>query len=105
MKWKIGKVEISNQVILAPMAGISNSGYRRICKEMGAGLVYAEMVSDKAIVYNNKKTIDMLYMKDEERPLAQQILLSWIWEKYVKRNSEDRKKARKNQELLYYSID
>ena len=73
MKWKIGKVEISNQVILAPMAGISNSGYRRICKEMGAGLVFAEMVSDKAIVYNNKKTIDMLYMKDEERPIAQQI--------------------------------
>ena len=73
MKWKIGNVEISNQVILAPMAGISNSAYRRICKEMGAGLVYAEMVSDKAIVYNNKKTIDMLYMTDFERPLAQQI--------------------------------
>ncbi len=73
MKWKIGNVEISNQVVLAPMAGITNSAYRRICKEMGVGLVYAEMVSDKAIVYNNKKTIDLLYMTEEERPISQQI--------------------------------
>ena len=51
--WKIGNVEIDNQVVLAPMAGISNSAYRRICKEMGCGLIYAEMVSDKAIFYNN----------------------------------------------------
>ena len=58
---------------MAPMAGISNSAYRRICKDMGCGLIYAEMVSDKAISYNNKKTIDMLYMQDEERPIAQQI--------------------------------
>ncbi len=73
MKWKIGNVEISNQVILAPMAGISNSAFRRIAKEYGCGLIYAEMVSDKAIVYQNKKTIDMLYMRDEERPITQQI--------------------------------
>ncbi len=73
MKWKIKDIKIENQVVLAPMAGISNSAYRKICKEMGAGLVFAEMVSDKAIVYNNKKTIDMLYMEDCERPLAQQI--------------------------------
>ncbi len=73
MKWKIGNIEISNQVVLAPMAGITNSAYRRICKEMGVGLVYAEMVSDKAIVYNNKKTIDLLYMTEEERPISQQI--------------------------------
>ena len=73
MKWKIRDVEIDNRIVLAPMAGISNSAYRKICKEMGAGLVFAEMVSDKAIVYNNKKTIDMLYMEDSERPIAQQI--------------------------------
>ena len=71
--WKIGNVEIKNRIVLAPMAGISNSAYRRICKEMGCGLVYAEMVSDKAISYGNKKTIDMLYMTDFERPIAQQI--------------------------------
>ena len=73
MKWKIGDVEINNQVVLAPMAGICNSAYRRICKEMGCGLIYAEMVSDKAIFYNNKKTIDMLYMTEYERPIVQQI--------------------------------
>ena len=73
MKWKIGNVEIANQVVLAPMAGISNSPFRRICKEMGCGLIYAEMVSDKAIMYGNKKTIDMLYMTDFERPISQQV--------------------------------
>ena len=78
MKWKIGNIEISNQVVLAPMAGITNSAYRRICKEMGAGLVYAEMVSDKAIVYNNKKTIYLLYMTEGERPISQQIFGSDI---------------------------
>ena len=71
--WKIGNVEIKNKVVLAPMAGVCNSAFRRIIKEMGAGLIYAEMVSDKAITYENKKTIDMLYMTDFERPIAQQI--------------------------------
>lgn len=70
---KIGNVEINNKTVLAPMAGISNSAFRRICKEMGCGLIYAEMVSDKAIYYNNTKTIDMLYMTEEERPINQQI--------------------------------
>lgn len=81
--WKIGNVEIKNKVVLAPMAGISNSAYRRIAKEMGCGLMYAEMVSDKAIVYGSKKTIDMLYMTDEERPIAQQIFGSDV-ESFVK---------------------
>ena len=71
--WKIGNVTINNKIVMAPMAGISNSAYRRICKEMGCGLIYAEMVSDKAITFGNKKTIDMLYMTDFERPIAQQI--------------------------------
>lgn len=71
--FKIGSVEIKNNVVMAPMAGISNSAYRTIIKEFGAGLIVAEMVSDKAITYGNKKTIDMLYMTDFERPIAQQI--------------------------------
>lgn len=71
--FKIGNVEIKNRVVLAPMAGISNSAYRTIIKDMGAGLIVAEMVSDKAIMYNSKKTIDMLYMTDYERPISQQI--------------------------------
>ena len=71
--WKIGNVEIKNRVVLAPMAGICNSAYRTIIKEMGCGLIEAEMVSDKAIAYHNEKTIDMLYMTDFERPISQQI--------------------------------
>lgn len=73
MEWTIGNVKIKNQIVLAPMAGICNSSFRKIIKQMGAGLIYAEMVSDKAIFYNSKKTIDMLYMEDEERPITQQI--------------------------------
>lgn len=71
--WKIGNVEIDNPIVLAPMAGISNSAFRLIAKEMGVGLVVAEMVSDKAIYYGSKKTIDMLYMEEKERPISQQI--------------------------------
>lgn len=71
--WKIGNLEIKNQVVLAPMAGISNTSYRTIIKEMGAGLIYAEMVSDKAIMFDNDRTIELLKMRESERPIAQQI--------------------------------
>ena len=71
--FKVGNIKIKNRVVLAPMAGVFNSAFRRIIKEMGAGLLFAEMVSDKAIVYDNEKTHDMLYMTEEERPIAQQI--------------------------------
>lgn len=71
--FQIGNIKLKNKIVLAPMAGISNSAYRTIIKEMGAGLIYAEMVSDKAITYGSKKTIDMLYMTEMERPIAQQI--------------------------------
>ena len=89
--WQIGNVKIENQIVLAPMAGVSDSAFRRIAKEMGAGLVVAEMVSDKAIFYGSKKTIDMLYMKDEERPISQQIFGSdkdsFVYvSKYIEKN-------------------
>ena len=73
MKWKIGNVKIDNQVVLAPMAGICDSAFRRIAKSMGCGLLSSEMVSDKALMYNNWKTQSMLYMTDAERPISQQI--------------------------------
>ena len=69
----IGNVEIKQKTVLAPMAGVGNSAFRTIIKEMGCGLIYAEMVSDKAIFFNNQKTIDMLYMEEIERPITQQI--------------------------------
>ncbi len=73
MKWKIGNVEIENRYVLAPMAGFTSTSYRSICKKMGAGLVVGEMVSDKALIYDSKKTFDLLKMEEEERPLSQQI--------------------------------
>ena len=76
--FKIGNVEIKNNVVMAPMAGISNSAYRTIIKEMGCGLIVAEMVSDKALMYGSSKTQGMLYMTDFERPIAQQIFGSDI---------------------------
>ncbi len=71
--WKIRDVIIQNPVVLAPMAGICNHAYRKIIKEMNCGYMVAEMVSDKALMYENKKTQDMLYMTDFERPIGQQI--------------------------------
>lgn len=71
--FKIGNVLIENRIVLAPMAGVCNSAFRKIIKEMGVGLIYAEMVSDKALLYDSKKTKDMLYMEECERPIAQQI--------------------------------
>lgn len=78
MKWKIGNIEIKNQLVLAPMAGISNTSYRKIIKGMGAGLIYAEMVSTNAIAYGNEKTFNLLKMSEEERPIVQQIFGSDI---------------------------
>lgn len=69
----IGNVLIKNQVILAPMAGITSTTYRKICKDMGAGLVVAEMVSDKALIYESKKTYELLKMDECERPISQQV--------------------------------
>ena len=83
MTFKIGNIVLKNRIVLAPMAGISNTSYRKIIKEMGAGLIYAEMVSDKAIMYGNEKTIELLKMDDFERPIAQQIFGSDV-ESFVK---------------------
>lgn len=73
MKWKIGNVEIENQFVLAPMAGITNEAFRSICKEMGAGLVVCEMISDKALSFHNAKTIKMTGVSQNEHPLSMQI--------------------------------
>lgn len=83
MSFKIGNVEIKNRIVMAPMAGFSNTSFRKIIKDMGVGLIYAEMVSDKALVYESKKTIDMLKMDERERPIAQQIFGSDV-ESFVK---------------------
>ena len=73
MAFKIGNLTIENQIILAPMAGVSNSPFRKLSRNYGAGLVFAEMVSDKGLMYDNEKTKKLLYMTDYEKPMAQQI--------------------------------
>jgi tRNA-dihydrouridine synthase len=70
---KIGDITMKNQVVLAPMAGVCNAAFRLTVKEFGAGLVCAEMVSDKAILYKNAKTMGMLYIDEREKPLSLQI--------------------------------
>jgi nifR3 family TIM-barrel protein len=70
---KIGNVTALNQVVLAPMAGVCNPAFRLIAKEFGCGLVCAEMVSDKAILHGNKRSMEMLYVDDREKPLSLQI--------------------------------
>ncbi|MFK4304845.1 MULTISPECIES: tRNA dihydrouridine synthase DusB [unclassified Paenibacillus] len=70
---KIGGIEMKNQVVLAPMAGVCNPAFRLIAKEFGTGLVCAEMVSDKAIIHGNKRTREMLFVDDREKPLSLQI--------------------------------
>lgn len=72
--FKIGDIEIKSQVVAAPMAGISNSAYRVTVKEMGAGLVVCEMISDKGIQYRNEKTLSMLHIEPNEYPLSIQIM-------------------------------
>ena len=73
MEWKIRNIVIPNQLVLAPMAGNTNEAFRIICKEMGCGLVMAEMVSDKAIGFKNVKTIKMTKVNPIEHPISMQI--------------------------------
>ena len=70
---KIGNFKIENPVFLAPMAGVTDSAFRRICKSFGCGLVYTEMISAKALAFKDKKTASMLAVSDEEKPFAVQI--------------------------------
>ena len=70
---KIGNLELENNIFLAPMAGITDLPFRLICKKNGAGLVYTEMVSAKALLYGDEKTKLLLKTCKEEHPLAVQI--------------------------------
>ncbi len=70
---KIGNLRLENNVILAPMAGVTDLPYRLLCKEQGCGLVYTEMVSAKAVYFNNKNTNLLMQIDEKERPVAMQI--------------------------------
>lgn len=70
---KIGNVKLDNNIVLSPMAGVTDLAFRLICKEMGAGLVVSEMVSSKGIYYGDKKTEKLMEVDEKERPIAIQI--------------------------------
>ena len=72
-KLKIGNVELENPYVLAPMAGVTDLPFRLLCREQGAGLLCMEMVSAKAIQYNNKNTKALLEIHPEERPVSLQL--------------------------------
>lgn len=73
MKLTIGNVKLDGNIILAPMAGVTDLPFRLLCKEQGADLIYTEMVSAKGILYNNKNTGELLRVDDRERPVALQL--------------------------------
>lgn len=70
---KIGNLVFENNVFLAPMAGVTDISFRGLCKEMGCGLVYTEMVSAKALYYGSENTQSLLRISDEEKPVAAQM--------------------------------
>ena len=73
-KLMIGNVELENNILLAPMAGVTDSSFRKICKKYGnPGLVCTEMISSKGLFYNDKKTEQFLELNEEKRPIAIQI--------------------------------
>ncbi|MDO4602271.1 MAG: tRNA dihydrouridine synthase DusB [Eubacteriales bacterium] len=73
MKWKIGNVQIENPFVLAPMAGVTDLPFRKLCKEQGAGLICMEMVSAKAISFHNKNTEALMEIDKCENPVSMQL--------------------------------
>ncbi|NLL71537.1 MAG: tRNA dihydrouridine synthase DusB [Epulopiscium sp.] len=73
MEMKIGSVEIKNPIALAPMAGVTDLPFRLLCKEMGCGLLYTEMISAKGLLYENEKTHFLLEIDPRERPIGVQL--------------------------------
>lgn len=89
--FKIGNVEIKNKIVFAPMAGVSNISFRTIIKEMGAGLIYSEMISSMGIKMGSEKTIDLINFNEDERPISIQIFGSDVDSfvsaaKYIEKN-------------------
>ncbi len=70
---QIGNIKLENNILLAPMAGITDLAFRKICKDFGAGLVFTEMLSSKAIFYNDSKTKLLMNTSGEKRPIAFQL--------------------------------
>lgn len=91
---KIANLEFQNNVFLAPMAGVTDISFRGLCKEMGCGLVYTEMVSAKALYYESQNTKELMRVADEEKPVAIQMfgndpkIMAYVTEKYFNENDD-----------------
>jgi len=70
---RIGNITVDSKLALAPMAGVTDFAFRKICRELGAGLTYTEMVSAKALIYQNRKTRSLLLLGEDEHPAGAQI--------------------------------
>ena len=91
---QISNVTLENNVFLAPMAGVTDIAFRSLCKEMGCGLVYTEMVSAKALYYESENTKTLMRIAEEEKPVACQMfgsdskIMSYVTEKYFNTNDD-----------------
>lgn len=91
---KIGNIELNSNVVLAPMAGVTDITYRTICKEMGAGLVYTEMVSAKGLYYKDIKTKTLMKINEKNRPVSLQIfgcdptIMAYVVENYINERND-----------------
>lgn len=91
---KIGNIELSANIVLAPMAGVTDITYRTICKEMGAGLVVTEMVSAKGLYYKDIKTNRLMKINEKNRPVSLQIfgsdpnIMAYVVEKYINNRND-----------------
>ncbi len=73
MSIKIRTIELANPIVVAPMAGVTDESFRVMLRQFNPGLIYTEMVSDKAIVYRNQRTLDMMHIEPEEHPITLQV--------------------------------
>ena len=93
-KLKIGNIELKTNVVLAPMAGVTDLTYRTICREMGAGLVYTEMVSAKGLYYRDAKTEKIMKINENNRPVSIQIfgsdpdIMAYVVENYINNRND-----------------
>ena len=91
---KIGNIQLNTNVLLAPMAGVTDLTYRTICKEMGAGLVYTEMVSAKGLYYKDNKTEQLMKVNEKNRPISLQIfgsdadIMAYVVDNYISQRND-----------------
>src|SRR6056297_199321 len=89
---EIGNIQLENNILVAPMAGITDTAFRTICKEMGAGLLFTEMISAKGLYYKDRKTNELLKIETKNKPVGIQLfgsepkIFQEVIKKYINNN-------------------